>query len=376
MNIKVAYSLPSTTYHLVNHLNLELTVFSAKIYMNKEISFDWPIIGHARIKEFLQRIIANQDLAHAFIFEGSARVGKTLTAKLFANSILCDNFEKEVEGKRILPCRACVACRQFAKNMYPDFYVLDREINEKTEEKRSFITVAQIRALQEKISKRAFLNSYKIVLIMEAQFLNQEASNALLKTLEEPAARTIIILIAPNRDLLLPTIQSRSQVLKFLPITRDEIYEYLLAKGANRTQAKELSCLAEGKPTIAMRYFQAREAFGELKKETTELLKIFEQSPIKRFQTVETILKKNDTDDLLIELLQRLTLLTRDLMLANSYNKDLAANIYLETDLQRVALKYPIDKLKNILEEIEKTKQYVRQNISPRFAFENLILNF
>jgi len=209
-------------------------VISVKIYMSKEINFDWPIVGHDKIKGFLQTTIRNNVLSHAFIFEGPAQVGKTLTAKLFANSIVCDGFENLKEEKVTLPCHRCDACRQFSKNMHPDFYVLEREINEKTGVKKNFITVAQIRALQEKINKRAFLNSYKIVLIPEAQYLNQEASNCLLKTLEEPAARTIMILITPNRDALLPTIQSRCQVLKFLPIIKERIYEYLLAQGANK----------------------------------------------------------------------------------------------------------------------------------------------
>jgi DNA polymerase-3 subunit delta' len=356
--------------------NLEVEGFSVKIYMSKQINFDWPIVGHGKIKGFLQTLIKNQSLAHAFIFEGPSQVGKTLTAKLFANSILCDGFESTKEDKVSLPCHKCEACREFSKNMYPDFYVLEREINEKTGEKKNFITVPQIRILLEKISKRAFLNSYKIVLIPEAQYLNQEASNCLLKTLEEPAARTIIILITQNRDALLPTIQSRCQVLKFLPITKDEIYEYLLSQGANRSEAKELAGLAQGRPTVAMHYYFEREELLELKRENQNLLGLFESNATQRFKSVGALLEKNDTDDKAMALLQRLTLLVRDLILVNSYNQDFLTNIYLEDELQRVAKRYSLDKLKSIAEEIEKTGQYIRQNVSPRFALENLVLGF
>ena len=91
-------------------------------------------------------------------------------------------------------------------------------MNEKTNSRKSVISVSQIRELQEKINKRAFLNSYKIVIIPEAECLNQESGNALLKTLEEPTAKTVIILIATSKENVLPTIISRCQKFKFLPV--------------------------------------------------------------------------------------------------------------------------------------------------------------
>jgi len=341
--------------------------------MVSEISFDWPIVGHGKIKDILQRNIGNNNLAQAFVFEGPSQVGKTLTAKLFANSILCESFN--IEGKKTLPCGVCNACRQFNKNIHPDLYYLERELNDKTGEKKSFITVAQVRSLQEKIKKRSFLNSYKLVIIPEAQCLNQEASNSLLKTLEEPGVNTIMILLTPSRDLLLPTIQSRCQIFKFLPVTRDEIYAYLLTQGANRSNAKELAAFAQGRPTVAMHLLNSGEELTSLKKNSELLLGLFGQNVTEKFKTVENLINSNETDQKLGDLLDCFTLLVRDLIMISSYNIDLIAHSFLQEKLEQTAKRYTLEKLKDIMEEIEMTKVYLQQNINPKFALENLILN-
>jgi DNA polymerase III subunit delta' len=346
--------------------------------MNKHIKLDWQIIGHDQIKKFLQTSIDNQAIAHAYLFYGPAKVGKTLTAKTFAKSLLCANYRKYVLGEPIdssTPCCVCSACEKFEKKIYPDLYVLEREVNEKTGKVKSAITVSQVRGLLDKIAKRSFMNSFKIVIIPEAERLNKEASNCLLKTLEEPAPKTVIILVSSSKDLILPTILSRVQMFKFLPITRNGIYEYLLEKGANRSEAKELASVAQGRPTVAMKYFTKKELFEEHKKDVHSVLRLFSDGVIDKFKFVEALTNKyNGNEDLLL-FLNKLTAVVRDLILVNNYKNDLVTNLYLDTDLQIISGKYDQTKLRQFIVMIEKTKVMLNKNINSRLALENLLLN-
>lgn len=348
--------------------------------MQTAADFNWPIIGHKRIKQFLQTGIIKNSLAHAYLFYGPRQVGKTLTAKLLAKSILCENYSSYLGVNRassekiVLPCGECNACRQFDKNIYADFYLVEREINEKTGKKKDVIAVSQIRELLEKVSRRAFLNSYKIVLIPEAEALNKEAGNCLLKTLEEPAPRTIIILIGLNKNLLLPTILSRCQILKFLPVKETEIYQYLLDRGANRSEAKELSAIAYGRPTVAMKFFTDQTALSEYKRDNTQLLDVLRAGAAAKFKWAESVTKKNEGLDELTATLNQLSGLARDLLLINCYKSELMSNQYLEEKLSGLSGYYSPERLAAFLGRIEETKALIGKNINPRLALESLLL--
>ncbi|MBU1131716.1 DNA polymerase III subunit delta' [Patescibacteria group bacterium] len=344
--------------------------------MSGKFEFDWPVVGQTKVKTYLQKSISNGSFSHAYLFYGPSKIGKTLTAKLFANTILCEKYQtiNQSEQPRKIPCHECDACRQFAKNIYPDIYWVEREINEKTKEKKANITVAQIRATQEKINKRSFLNSYKIVIIPEAERMNKEACNSLLKTLEEPSARTVLILIASTKETLLPTILSRCQLFKFMPLTRDEIYDYLLAQGASRTQAKEMASAAQGRPTVAMKFLADAEKWSQYKSDNSVFLEILSASVVERFKYIDDFVQKKTNEEILAVLDQWMSV-ARDILLAQTYNNEMISNIYLDELLKKNSIRFSSDKLADLISRMEQTKKYLRQNINSKFALENLIIN-
>src|SRR3989344_1191746 len=166
----------------------------------------WPIVGHSHIVSYLQNSLNNLKLAHAYLFVGLDHVGKAAVAGYFINSLVCQNLEVEALA---VPCGECQSCRQALSGNHPDVYWLARELNEKTDKLKKNISIEQVRQLQNKLSLRSFLNSYKIAVVSEAQTLSAEAANSLLKTLEEPSARTVLILLAENLARLPQTIVSR-----------------------------------------------------------------------------------------------------------------------------------------------------------------------
>jgi DNA polymerase III subunit delta' len=340
------------------------------------VDFDWPVIGHDRIRDFLQKSLLTGTLSHAYLFSGPKHTGKTFMAKLLAKSVFCENFKKHLAGKIIsgekIPCGRCKSCEQFEKGLYADFFVVERPISEKTGKMKSTIPIAEIRSLQERINKRSFLNSYKVVIIPEAEFLSQESGNSLLKTLEEPSAGTIIILVSSSKELLLPTILSRCQLLQFLPLSKENIYDYLVEGGAGRTLAAEVAGASFGRPTVAMKLFNDKDALREMISATRELLDAFSQDTLKKFKLAEKMAK--DSPDHVVASLGNLSGLARDILLMKLGLTDLLAFRSLEKELRDIHVRVSEDSLIKFLENLEKTRRYIKQKVHPRVALENLFL--
>lgn len=178
---------------------------------------DWSSIqGHEQIKNDLRQLLAEKRLPHALLFTGIEGIGKNLTAKVLAKVLLCSGEEK--------PCNICPSCRAFDVQNHPDFYYLEPE------GKANNIKIEQIRQMQSQIALSPYLADKRVVIINDAETMNEAAENSLLKTLEEPTGDVVFILVTANKDLLLPTILSRCMKLYFAPLLEDEIKIILKSK--------------------------------------------------------------------------------------------------------------------------------------------------
>lgn len=167
------------------------------------------IVGNISQRENLKNIIKNQHIGHAYMFVGIEGIGKSLIAKEFAKSILCENPTN-------IYCDNCECCNIFENS--PDFsYITDEE---------GIIKVGKIRTLSENIILKPVKSSRRVFIINNADMMNEAAQNALLKILEEPPEYATIILVVSNKEKILRTIKSRCTEIKFLPLTIDEIAEY------------------------------------------------------------------------------------------------------------------------------------------------------
>lgn len=174
------------------------------------------LIGNEKIKTILTNAIQSNNVLHSYLFTGIDGIGKSLFAKEFANMILCTSDNKK-------PCQNCKSCLEFQGESHPDFLQIEPE-DGKT------IKIEQIRYLQEKIAEKPITSEKKVYIINECDTLTREASNALLKTLEEPPIYATIILITANESKLLVTIKSRCTKMAFQPLSEIEIKTYLKQK--------------------------------------------------------------------------------------------------------------------------------------------------
>jgi len=234
------------------------------------VSFEG-IIGHERPIGILQRAIRNGTLAHAYLFSGDGGIGKKLTAFALAAAVNC---REEGTGDG---CGKCPACRQISAGTHPDVHVVLPESENKqflatlstkeAEKASSEIKIDQIRDAQASISLMPSDGSVKFLIIDGADTLNAAAQNAFLKTLEEPPGQSVIIMLSSRPQSLLPTIRSRCQEIRFLPLPRRELAQALTERrNLSEDDAWFLAALAQGSMGrgLEMDVRQEREARTEL----------------------------------------------------------------------------------------------------------------
>ncbi len=205
------------------------------------------IEGHDAVAEQFRRALVRGRLASTFLFAGPTGVGKRLFAEKLAQALLC----QQAPQTALAPCGACDSCVQVASRTHPDLMIVEKPRD------KSFIPLDMLvgekdRRMREglchDIALKPFMGGRKVAIIDDADHLNEEGANALLKTLEEPPPRSVLILIGTSPDRQLPTIRSRCQLVRFRPLDAETIAGILQARGlvADAQQARRLAEFSAG----------------------------------------------------------------------------------------------------------------------------------
>ena len=175
------------------------------------------IVGHEEVIQHLQNAIRLGKVSHAYILSGEKGSGKKLLANTFAMALQC-------EKKGVDPCQECRSCKKAMSRNHPDIIYI-------THEKPNSIGIEDIRTqLIEDVMIKPYCSSYKIYIIDEAEKLTLQAQNALLKTIEEPPAYAVILILTSNMETFLPTITSRCVKLNLRPVQESMVKDYLMEK--------------------------------------------------------------------------------------------------------------------------------------------------
>jgi DNA polymerase-3 subunit delta' len=202
-----------------------------------------PIRGHDAVVERFRRSLARGRLASTFLFVGPAGVGKMMFARRLAQALLC----REHDEQQLEPCLECPSCRQVQAGAHPDLTTVAKPAD------RNFIPIELLigdrehrmqEGLCHDVSLKPSYGGRKIALLDDADFLNQEGANCLLKTLEEPPPNSLIVLVGATQQKFLPTIRSRCQVVRFAPLSCDDVTELLLVGGYTQDR-EEATCWAQ-----------------------------------------------------------------------------------------------------------------------------------
>lgn len=177
------------------------------------------IIGHERPVRILKGALRGTGLAHAYLFHGEEGIGKQRVARALAQTANCPDAGTPPAGEA---CGECPSCRAMAAGTHPDLLTIAPD--------GAVIKIHQVRELQQKMTLRPMSAACRFVIFNEADALNQEAANALLKSLEEPPPQTVLILITARPHALLPTVVSRCQPIRFSPLTPAQVASILKEK--------------------------------------------------------------------------------------------------------------------------------------------------
>lgn len=347
--------------------------------MNKgKFKYNWPLIGNSHITDFLGKSIENDNINGTYIFNGPDNLGKTTIAKFFAQCLLCSG-----KTSKILPCDNCLSCKSFKKEnvedkftyttTHSDFYLLKPEKDKKN------ISVEQVRDFVKSLSMTSFLNSYKIGIIKHSEKLSKEAANALLKTLEEPRSKVVIILITDNVASLLPTIVSRSQVISFFPVKNDIIYDYLMENGASRSLAKNYSSLCLGRPALAMKFLESEDFKEQYYEKMYLFANFFNQDINTRIMSIEEHYGKKLSGQDGVKIVRRSIDIwlgiVRDLILIEFGNHNLIQHHIILDKITQVKGRIDIKKIVEINNSLKIAKEYLSSNVNPKLILEQIAIN-
>ena len=316
------------------------------------------IIGQEHMTGHLQNAIRMGKVSHAYIIQGEAGSGKKLLADTFAAALQCE------EGG-IEPCGHCQSCKQAVSGNHPD-------IRRVTHEKAS-ISVDDIRLqLNNDILVKPYSRPYKVYIIDEAEKMTEQAQNAMLKTIEEPPAYAVILLLTVNAKLLLPTILSRCILLNVRPVARGQITKLLTEHyGIAGFMADVAADFADGVPGKAIAYAQSGE-FVNLKDEVIRLLRRLDSMP------AEEIYKKvkewAGSKPAIPDILSLIQLWYRDILVMKS--TDGAGRLVFreeERELASRAGNMSYGQIEDCLKAIETIKQRMNANVNLEVSLEMLL---
>ncbi len=211
------------------------------------------IRGNTPLVEQLKRSAASGRCSHAYLFLGGAGAGKRLIANTFAKALQCEGEKR--------PCDSCKSCHAFNHGNHPDVIYFQPLKNGKT------YTIEDVREqLLETVDLKPFQYEKKIYIIEKADTLNIQSQNALLKTLEEPPAHAVFLLLAERAEAFLPTILSRVVVMKIRPLSAETVAEYLMQAGHSAEESHILSAYAQGRIGQALELVED-EGFREMRQD-------------------------------------------------------------------------------------------------------------
>ena len=323
------------------------------------------IVGHQKQWEFLRKSAEMNRISHAYLFFGQSQLGKKTMALEFIKLLFCQrtphhfsgsssdqtNFTKSGGG-----CQICRSCQDIQKGINPDLLLIQPQKRE--------IQISQIRELNWRLSLRPYSAPFKVAIINEAHCMNSEAQSCLLKTLEEPKGKTILILITEYPELLFPTILSRVQKIRFFPVPKSEIEDYLQNQGVSSKEAQKIALFSFGKPGLAIDFLSDPQKLENQNQKIREIEKLSQSDLSFRFQYVKDLISQKQN---LKEILDIWLRYFREVLLLALSPQPSALSQPLQD--------YSLLKLKNTLQAIERINFLISTtNINSRLAFEILML--
>lgn len=318
------------------------------------------IVGHQQIITHLETAMKMNKVSHAYIFSGEKGSGKKLLADVFAEALQC-----ETEG--VDPCKNCRSCKQAESGNHPDIIHV-------THEKPNSIGVEDIREqLVNDVQIKPYNGRYKVYIVPGADKMTVQAQNALLKTIEEPPAYAVIILLARNASALLPTILSRCVMLSMKPVPDAQVKKYLMEHvQIPDYEADVCTAFAQGNIGKAVQ-LATSESFNEVKNTALHLLKNISRMEIQ--EVIATVKSVSDFKMDIQDFLDFLSVWYRDILYFKA-TRDINGLIFKDqvNVITEQISKSSYEGIENIIRGLQKAKVRLNANVNFELTMELLFL--
>ncbi|MDE6915476.1 MAG: DNA polymerase III subunit delta [Lachnospiraceae bacterium] len=348
------------------------------------------VVGQAQLTDNLQSAIRHNKISHAYLIQGEKLSGKRMIADIFARALQCTCGQAQEErqatlfdmgegsaadktdtGVRIRPCNQCRSCRQAMNGNHPDIIYV-------THEKPNVISVDNIRQqVNGDIAIKPYSGAHKIYIVDEAEKMNVQAQNALLKTLEEPPEYAVILLLATRAEAMLPTILSRCVTLNTKPVPDDLIKRFLMRRvEIPDYRASVCASFARGNVGRAVE-LASNENFDHMKSSALGLLKHVWDMEINQIaaEVRQIAAEKFDTGDYL----DLCFIWYRDVLLykACSVRGENDHLVFREelADIANAARRYDYDAIERIIHSIDRARNRIAANVNFDLTMELMFLD-
>ncbi len=331
----------------------------------------WQVIGQTKAVNSLKRSFAEGRLSHAYLLVGPQHVGK-MTLAINLSQVLNCLFDDK-------PCGQCQSCRRIASGNHPDVQVIERAgvgaIRESPPQKE--IGIEQIREMQHSVNLKPYEGNCRVIIIDGAEFMSEEAANALLKTLEEPPDSTVFILLAGDENSILPTILSRCQRLELPPVPVQTVRQALVEQWKVMPERADLLArLSYGCIGWAISAIDNENMLEEHSRHLESLIALANSDISERFEFASQLAAQfNKNRASVREWLELWLTWWRDLLLMKNGCAEFITNIDREGALQQQAARYSLSAIYGMTKSVQETMRQLDQNANPRLALEVLMLN-
>jgi DNA polymerase-3 subunit delta' len=321
------------------------------------------MIGNEWAVDLLAEHVAQGRERHAYLITGPQGVGRRTLALHFAQCLNCE--KPPAPGQ---PCRKCSNCKRIELMQHPDLTVVEAE------HEGEVLRIDQVREIQHSLSLAPYEARYRVALILRFEEAHASAANAMLKTLEEPPPKVVVILTAKSAESLLPTIVSRCEVLRLRPVSIDETAKGLQnVSGIPQEQAEKLAHLSGGRPGYAIRLYEQPSLLEQRQSWLEELIQLLASPRRERFAFAKGSIEHKE--ELRSELNVWLTF-WRDVLIVAAGITASITNLDYSPHIKMLADQIGLHKAQFCVNSIESTMDRIDHNVNSRLALEVLLLDF
>lgn len=322
---------------------------------------NWNLIGHEWAVGMLKKHVVNETVRHAYLFAGAPGLGRRTLALRFAQALNCQTPVEEG-----VPCGQCRDCKQIEAMQHADLTVIQADSEGGT------LKVDQIRETRRTLILKPYQSNYRVAIFLRFQEANDNAANALLKTLEEAPSYAVLILTADNPEQLLPTIVSRCEVLRLRPLQIEEVKKDLEGKGVESDHANLVAHISGGRPGYARQLSESHSLLEKRQERLNELQGLISGSRLEKFAYADKLAK--DKESMRQAILIWLSY-WRDVMLRTTQARTPLVNIDRNREIEELAGRLDLFAARQVVSGLEDVLEKMEKNVNARLLAEVMLLD-